>query len=143
MAKRSRSDTVQLKARMKEPLRAKLEAAAEAKGISLNAEMVHRLEQSFLADEFLGGPGNATAAKLVGLILQDVEARTGKSWREDKDTYYGAFAAVATVMRVLGPQDVSQPEIRFDGDTDADEHIIFDSVDTARERATGGKGTKK
>ena len=50
MAERSRSDTVQLKARMKEPLRAELEAAAEANGVSLNAEMVHRLEQSFIED---------------------------------------------------------------------------------------------
>ena len=125
---------------MKEPLRAKLEKAAEVRGVSLNAEMVHRLERSFLADEFLGGSGNATAAKLVGPILQDVEARTGKSWREDKNTYYGAFAAVATVMRVLGPQDVPQPEIRFDEDTDADEHIVFGAVKAARKRATGGKG---
>ncbi len=94
MAKRSRSDTIQLKARMKEPLRAKLEAAATAKGVSLNAEMVHRLEQSFLADDFLGGPENAIAVRLVGPILQDVETLTGKSWRKDKNPYYGAAARI-------------------------------------------------
>ena len=53
MAERSRSDTIQLKARMKEPLRAKLEAAAKARGVSLNAEMIHRLERSFIEEEIL------------------------------------------------------------------------------------------
>ena len=125
--------------RMTPEIRARLEEAAAQSGRSLAQEIELRVDQSFLADEFLGGPGNATAAKLVGLILQDVEARTGKSWREDKDTYYGAFSAVATVLRVLGPQDVPQPEIRFDEDTGADEHIVFGAIKAARKLATGGK----
>ena len=41
---RKPSATVQLKARMKEPLRARLEEDAKSRGISLNAALVDRLE---------------------------------------------------------------------------------------------------
>ena len=44
---RRQSATVQLKVRMKEPLRAKIASAAKKHGVSLNAEAVDRLAQSF------------------------------------------------------------------------------------------------
>ena len=48
MAKRKKTDTVQLKLRMREALRKRLETAARAEEISLNSEMIRRLENSFL-----------------------------------------------------------------------------------------------
>jgi Arc-like DNA binding dprotein len=47
MAVHESSAMVQLKFRVREGLRAKLEEAARQRGVSLNAEIVHRLEQSF------------------------------------------------------------------------------------------------
>jgi hypothetical protein len=47
MADRDESTTAQLKVRMKEPLRALLEDSARERGISMNAEIVRRLERSF------------------------------------------------------------------------------------------------
>jgi hypothetical protein len=47
MARRKQTATVDLKVRMKEPLRAALETEARKKGHSLNAEAVRRLEKSF------------------------------------------------------------------------------------------------
>ena len=47
MAKRKKTATVQLKVRMKEPLRGQLEKAAKARGVSLNSEAVDRLDRSF------------------------------------------------------------------------------------------------
>ena len=44
---RDDTDTVELKLRIKEPLRAALAQLAGRRGISLNAEMSLRLEQSF------------------------------------------------------------------------------------------------
>jgi Arc-like DNA binding domain len=41
---------VGLKVRLREPLRKKLEVAAKKKGVSLNAELVARLERSFEAE---------------------------------------------------------------------------------------------
>lgn len=51
MAKRKQSATVDLKVRMKEPLRAALEAQARKAGHSLNGEAVRRLERSFEQDQ--------------------------------------------------------------------------------------------
>jgi Arc-like DNA binding domain len=48
---RNKKAVVQLKVRMREPLRAKLEKAAKQKGISLNAEIVERLKSTVTVDE--------------------------------------------------------------------------------------------
>ncbi len=48
MAQRKKTATIQLsKVRMKEPLRGQLEKAAKARGVSMNAEIVDRLDRSF------------------------------------------------------------------------------------------------
>src|SRR5262245_37633013 len=47
MVRRKQAARADIKIRMKEPLRAKIEAAAKRRGVSMNAEMVSRLEQSF------------------------------------------------------------------------------------------------
>jgi hypothetical protein len=48
---RKQSDTVQLKLRFPEKLRLRIEAAAERNQRSMNLEIVHRLEHSFLKDD--------------------------------------------------------------------------------------------
>jgi hypothetical protein len=47
MAKRKRTDVVKLQLRIRELLRKRLEDAARVKDVSLNAEIVSRLEESF------------------------------------------------------------------------------------------------
>ena len=47
MAKRKRTDVVKLQLRIRESLRKQLEDAARVKDVSLNNEMVYRLEESF------------------------------------------------------------------------------------------------
>ena len=55
-AQRGQDAVAQLKARLREPLRARLEASAKVRGVSLNTELVDRLEQSFAREEtHLGG----------------------------------------------------------------------------------------
>jgi hypothetical protein len=51
MPRRKKSDVVQLKLRIREALRARLEAAARRNDESLNSEMARRLENSFLRAE--------------------------------------------------------------------------------------------
>ena len=48
--KRKQTAIVGLKVRLREPLRKKLEVAAKQKGVSLNSELVSRLDGSFAAD---------------------------------------------------------------------------------------------
>lgn len=70
MAKRKVSDTVDLKVRMKEPLRQRLEKAALRRGISMNAEAVERLEQSFKSEDSIPAAlAFKYGDKLAGLVL--------------------------------------------------------------------------
>jgi hypothetical protein len=50
MAKRAQSDTVQLNLRIKEAVRQKIEESAREHGISMNAEIVARLQRSLELD---------------------------------------------------------------------------------------------
>jgi len=70
MRTRDRSDTVQLsKIRMKEALRARLEADAEARRVTLNAVIVDRLESSFRGDEAFGGRRTAELLRFLGSLV--------------------------------------------------------------------------
>ncbi len=113
MAERARSDTIQLKPRMKEPLRAKLEAAAEAKGVSLNAEMVHRLESSFLdedaGDREFGGRQLHALFGLFGNAAVLIEQQTGRACFQDWDTW----VAVQAAWRGLGVRFGARPSKKY------------------------------
>jgi hypothetical protein len=97
MAKRSRSDTVQLKLRIKEPWRAKVEAAAKARGVSLNAELADRIERSFSYEREYGGRETAALLRWLGAAAELTEARTGKGWLKD----WGTYLAVREAWKVL------------------------------------------
>ena len=68
---RKLSETVQLKLRFPEKLRQRIESAAARNKQSMNAEIVHRLEQSFQKDD---APGIAEAAATTALEKLDVTA---------------------------------------------------------------------
>ncbi len=53
MAMRPKSATVQLKVRLKEPLRARVATAAKGNGVSMSAEIVDRLRESFDREDLL------------------------------------------------------------------------------------------
>jgi hypothetical protein len=90
---RKKTDSVDLKVRMKEPLRARLEAAARAKGVSLNAEAVDRLGRSFdredLLPEVLALPFGKPLAGILLLLgkMMDTAGRDA--------TFYAAWPDVA------------------------------------------------
>lgn len=83
MAKRKKTDTVQLKLRIREVLRRKLEVSAKANEVSLNAEMVQRLESSYL---------QAANSQLLSSLLG--EGRFGVDLHR----------AIATILTTAGPQ---------------------------------------
>ena len=67
MARRKATAKVQVPIRMPEALRAQLERSAKAKGptVSLNAEIVHRLTQSFLQEEITQAVRSAVREVLI------------------------------------------------------------------------------
>ena len=102
MGKRPEKATVNLKLRVKEPLRASIEAAAEKRGISMNAEMVDRLESSFLSREGLfGGNDKYRFMQVAAAVVTNVEQRTGKSCSDDPDTLEAAKEGVGTLFDIF------------------------------------------
>ena len=98
MAKRHAAETVQVKVRMREDLRRKLERDAEKRGLTINAEILRRLDQSYVQDQQLldyprgGGPvlTGEEAAKAAleyfikkgivrGDVLRPLDKEEGKS----------------------------------------------------------------
>ncbi len=87
---RKKSATIDLKVRMKEPLRRRIEKSAKGRGVSLNAEAVARLEQSFQKGDFtiesLGGPRRHALFLLLSAAADMIEFPTGKSFLDDFPT---------------------------------------------------------
>ena len=112
MPERTKSDTVQLKVRMKEPLRAALEEASERRGVSMNAEIVQRLERSFTEEESLGGPGmRRLAYSMIVAFTRAGRLRAGgkENWIDDPDCYRaGVFGVVDALLIGMNvpPQEV-------------------------------------
>jgi hypothetical protein len=102
MAERGDTAKVQLKVRLREPLRARLEAEAKKHDYSLNTEIVRRLEASvrdqdlgavLFRDEQMFGIMDALAR-----LIRAIELDTGHRWDEDRATYE---RAVETIYRFL------------------------------------------
>ena len=70
MAQRKRTATIQLKVRMKEPVRGQLEKAAKARGVSMNAEIGKRLERSFEIEDRLGGPQLINLIETIASVMK-------------------------------------------------------------------------
>ena len=100
---RAKSATVDLKVRMKEPLRAKIEVAAKERGVSLNAETVARLEQTFQEEEALGGRQFRAMFSLFGNAAVLIEQQTGQSCFKDWNTWVAVQAAWKRLGVTFGP----------------------------------------
>jgi hypothetical protein len=105
---RSRKATIDLKVRMKEPLRAAIEKAAKARGVSLNRETVARLEKSFHMEQAeessLGGSEIAPLIRILGATVELLEQRTGGKVLEDWRTGLAVSAAWKRVATQFFPK---------------------------------------
>src|SRR5262245_37131858 len=125
MVARHRTAVVQLKTRMREPLRARLEAGAKRRGVSLNTEIVERLEQSFTKeDAFGGGPEILNMARLMaaafvrggqeGAYARSQPKWTSADWLNDPDCYQAAVRSVTKALAAVKPGlDTGQGRLQF------------------------------
>lgn len=104
MSKRKPSDAVQLSVRAKESLRAALEEAADGNNVSMNAEVVRRLERSFERDRELGDDRTRPLATMIANVLQLVQQSGAPKWLEDPQEFDYAIAAVVAAMRSVRPR---------------------------------------
>ena len=118
MAKRARSDTVQLKVRMKESLRSSIETSAKKSGHSLNAEIVRRIESSFesemRAQEIaaqsagaiyvqFGRPEIFQIMALLAAAIRILEKRSGGNCLSDPALFKEVKVMLNTVLGAFGP----------------------------------------
>ena len=110
---REQTAKAQLKLRLPEPLRAALEAAAAARGVSMNTEAVARLQQTFSEDQAFGG---AEMRRLVYLMAANfstgARGRAGgrPGWVDDPDGYRAGMMAVVNAL-LLGLPDAAEREM--------------------------------
>src|SRR5690242_18287562 len=76
-ARRKEASTAEIKIRMKEPIRARIERSAKRRGISMNAEMNDIFEQWYRSEDHLErslqhmyGPQGAAILSILGEIVQ-------------------------------------------------------------------------
>ena len=69
MAKPKKATRAQVGLRVPEDLRERVEYAAKLSGRSLNAEILERLEQSFRAEDRLGGPTLSTIVEILAAVM--------------------------------------------------------------------------
>jgi len=130
MAK-SKTATIQLKVRMKEPLRAAIARAAKARGVSLNAEVVSRLEQSWNEDAArtldFGDSQTLGVMRALAAAKTMAEMTTGKDAYSDSQTAEIAFEANS---RVLDAFFSARPGGAIDDldPTDAQEQLLLDPM---------------
>jgi hypothetical protein len=89
---------------MREPLRAKVEKAAKSRGVSMNDEMVERLERSFADEAEAGGPELHQVARLMASTFAHTGNTTsgGKKpseWLGDPAVYQKCRYAVWNALR--------------------------------------------
>lgn len=123
MADRKPSANAQLKIRVRETSRQKLEEAARLNEWPLNREIVTRLDRSLDEDESLGGRQTTAFLRLLAAQIADVEARTGHDWSTDHTTWEAATLAIISLLQLRRPEQEGAGEIL--------EQIISDIRDRA------------
>ncbi len=117
MAKgRAPSATVDIKIRMKEPLRAEIEHRAAERGISMNGEMVDRLSRSIerqhLLDEFFDltyrDPHLVALLLMMGETMRDtLTASKADDWINDPNAF--AEVAIAAQQTIEAYRPLGEP----------------------------------
>jgi hypothetical protein len=98
MVERAKNAKAQIKLRLFEPMRARLERDAKEYGHSLNLEIIRRLDQSIKDDDLgkvlFGDQNIFHCAYLFAGIIQALERETGEKLSENSDIFEMAVEAL-------------------------------------------------
>lgn len=118
-AKRKKTDRVQINVRMREGLRRKIERSAKAEDVSMNAEIIERLEGSYDDREMFEDRGLYRLGQMLGIALIVAERKTGGSVFGDDETNDVAASAVKELVRQFQndrtPLRYVPPHLVYDG----------------------------
>lgn len=108
---RDPNQTIALQVRIREDLRARIEAAASASGRSMNAEIADRLDSSFREDEAFTSAETKRAMLVMAKDIAEVERISGKSWTSDLATARAVGRVLADTVRRLEPPVPNYDEV--------------------------------
>jgi hypothetical protein len=127
MVEREKTATAEIKIRVKEPLRARVAAAARERGVSMNAEFADRLERSFVQDEGLADAFGSRdlyafmraiaaamthAGEIAALVKPRPSTDDSLSWLTEPYAFDQAAKAAGCVIEAFRPPgDCSPPPI--------------------------------
>lgn len=93
-------------------LLARLDAAIAANGRSLAQELENRVEQTFQAEDALGGSRTAPILRAMADMIKHAEAKTGESWLDDYATWQVVSRAVVRTLNSWEPEPPNIEAIR-------------------------------
>jgi hypothetical protein len=104
MAERDETAKAQIKLRLREPLRAKLEEEAKKGGFSLNSEIVRRLENSLLGDQIgsnvFDNKDVFALANIFATLVRAYQIQREKRWQEDPEICKLAADTLYTFLNI-------------------------------------------
>jgi hypothetical protein len=112
MNDRPESATAQLKIRVREDMRQKLEDAARMHRWPLNKEISSRLARTLREDEELGGGRTSAILRSFASVIELAEGTTGKNWIEDYQTWQATKRAINHVINIWEPEPPNIAAIR-------------------------------
>lgn len=134
---RAKSATIDLKVRMKEPLRACIEEAAREHGVSMNAEIVNRLARTFREEEtayaIFGSKLRYRQMQLLAVTVQLIEEQTGHKWTDDFETAEAVRAAFASFVEMFAKGEVPKGINRVTAGPSIGEATFWKLVESVRD----------
>lgn len=112
-----------------------LQKAADAAGRSLSQEIDYRLTASLMMDEKAGGRAANLLGDFAQLAAGIVEARLGKAWNEDAESYFAVRKAIEDFMGQNHP-----PKPQFIKDVESAQDLVGKTkADLGISETGGGK----
>lgn len=120
MAKRAKEKTSTFTLRLQEPLRDRIEKSAAENGVSMNAEIINRIESSYNQTAMFeecrllvqggivrsfGGEAWFNIMEFLCSALRQIEEIQGKSFRKDVETNSKVSEAAYRFFQRLGPKE--------------------------------------
>lgn len=92
-------------------LRARIEAAAGANGLSLTQEVERTLMRAYDGADALGGDRTAAFLRLLAAVIRMAELNTGLGWHEDEATWRRVRDLVSSAVDAHRPVAVDDSEV--------------------------------
>jgi hypothetical protein len=101
--RRDEASKVMLTLRISEALRKELETRAKASKVSLNNEIIRRVELSLAKEDRAGSQDNAELLRVIENVIYTVTAARGRDWKNNESIRRSLRSGILEVMNFFVP----------------------------------------